>query len=236
MAPDSREEEGRPAGKQFDHFRPRFFRRMALFLVGNFVLAFGVALAAKSNLGTTAINSVAYVPSRIFSIDHGLMTAIIYCVYVLLQIAILRKDFSFFSFLQIGVAVLFGWFVSLNNRILMPFSPGTYPVQALLMLGSVIIIGFGIFLYLKADLIPQPADGLLLAIREKTGWKLHNAKICLDCAMVALAAAISLVAAHRIIGIREGTLVAMVGVGKAFGFFSARLGPKLDNLLKLLPA
>ena len=196
------------------------------------MLAFGVALAAKSNLGTTAINSVAYVPSRIFSIDHGLMTAIIYCVYVLLQIAILRKEFSPFSFLQIGVALLFGWFVSLNNRMLHPFSTGQYLIQILLMLGSVVIIGFGIFLYLKADLIPQPADGLLLAIQKKTGWKLHNAKICLDCAMVAAAAAVSLIAARRIIGIREGTLIAMVGVGKAFGFFSARLGPKFDRLLK----
>jgi len=211
----------------------RFLRRVLLYLLGNFVLAFGVAVAVKSDLGITPVNSIAFAASRIFSIDHGLMTALVYCGYVLIQFAILRKEFLPISFLQIAVAWLFGLFVSLCNRILSFPAPEIYWVRILLMIASVVIIAIGIILYLRADLLPQPAEGLMLAIQKKTHWKLHNIKIIFDFTLVALAAALSLITVHRIIGIREGTLIAMLGVGRVMGFFSAPLGKRIDAVFGL---
>ena len=210
-----------------------WFRRLLLYLLGNFVLALGVAVAVKSDLGITPVNSIAYVASRIFSIDHGLMTAMVYCGYVLIQFAILRKEFHPSGFLQIGVAMLFGLFVSLCNHILSFPSPEAYWVRLLLMLASVIIIALGILLYLRANLLPQPAEGLMLAIQKKTGWKLHNIKLIFDFIVVATAAALSLITVQRIIGIREGTLIAMLGVGKVMGFLSVPLGKKIDTIFRL---
>ena len=212
---------------------PRLFRRILLSLMGNFVLAFGVAVAVKSDLGITPVNSIAYVAGRVFSVDHGLMTSVIYSFYVLLQLVILRKEFRFTSLLQIAVAVVFGWFVTLNNRILSFPVPEAYWIRLLLMLGSVAIVALGILLYLKAELLPQPAEGLLLAIQKKTGWKLHNIKIGFDCAVVTIAVVFSLLTVHRVIGIREGTLLAMLGVGKVMGYLSGPLGPKISALFKL---
>jgi len=211
----------------------RFFKRLLLYLLGNFVLAFGVAVAVKSDLGITPVNSIAYAASRIFSIDHGLMTAMVYCGYVLIQLAILRKEFHPSGFLQIAVAMLFGLFVSLCNHILFFPAPEAYWVRILLMLASVSIIAIGILLYLRANLLPQPAEGLMLAIQKKTGWKLHNIKIFFDFILVASAAVLSLVTVQRIIGIREGTLIAMLGVGKVMGFLSGPLGKKIDALFRL---
>ena len=94
----------------------RFLRRLLLYFLGNFVLAFGVAVAVKSDLGITPVNSIAFVASRVFWVDHGLMTACVYGGYVLVQLAILRKDFHPSGFLQIAVAMLFGLFVSLCNH------------------------------------------------------------------------------------------------------------------------
>jgi uncharacterized membrane protein YczE len=211
----------------------KLFRRLALYLLGNFILAFGASVAVKSDLGITPVNSIAYVASITFSIDHGLMTALVYGCYVLLQLAILRKEFRPSGFLQIGVAIVFGVFLSLTNRIL-PFPPPeVYWIRILLMLASVVIIALGIILYLRAELLPQPAEGLLLAIQKKKGWKLHNIKIGFDCVVVAIAALISLIAFHKIIGLREGTLIAMLGVGKVMGFLSPRLGPKINAVFRL---
>ncbi|MDR1869817.1 MAG: DUF6198 family protein [Treponema sp.] len=211
----------------------RFYRRVLLYLLGNFVLALGVAVAVKSDLGITPVNSIAFVASRVFFIDHGLMTALVYCGYVLIQFAILRREFHPSGFLQIGVAMLFGLFVSLCNRILSFPTPETYWVRILLMLASVVIIALGILLYLRADLLPQPAEGLMLAIQKKTRWKLHNIKIIFDFTVVAVAAALSLITVQRIIGVREGTLIAMLGVGKVMGFLSGPLGKKIDALFRL---
>ena len=130
--------------------------------------------------------------------------------------------------------MLFGFFVFLNNRMLSSFSlPDIYWVRLLCMVVSVIVVALGVFLYLRARLIPHPADGLLLAIQKKTRWKQQNAKICLDFVITVLAAAVSLIFAQGIVGIREGTLIAMLGIGKAMGFFSERFSPKIDALLKL---
>ena len=219
--------------KESDTSGPRFLRRLLLYILGNFVLAFGVAVAVKSDLGITPVNSIAFAASRIFLIDHGLMTALVYCGYVLIQFAILRKEFHLSGFLQIGVAMLFGLFVSLCNRILSFPAPEVYWIRILLMIASVVILALGILLYLRADLLPQPAEGLMLAIQKKTRWKLHNIKIIFDFTVVAAAAALSLITVHKIIGIREGTLIAMLGVGKVMGFLSAPLGKRIDALFRL---
>jgi len=210
-----------------------FIRRVALCLLGNFVLAFGVAMAVKADLGITPVNSIAFVLSKIFPIDHGLLTGVIYAGYVLIQLAILRREFRLYNLLQAGVGLLFGWFVFICNHILVFQTPEFYPVRLLFLLAGVIIIGLGIMLYLRANLLPQPAEGLILAIEKKTGWKLHNIKVAFDSSVVVTAAAISLIAIKRIIGIREGTLIAMLGIGKCMGFFTKHLGAKIDALFRL---
>jgi uncharacterized membrane protein YczE len=214
-------------------FNPLFFRRAALCLLGNFVLAFGVAMAVKADMGITPVNSIAFVLSRIFSIDHGLLTGVVYAFYVLLQLAILGKEFRLNNLLQGGAALVFGWFVFLCNHTLAFQVPEFYLIRLLFLLAGIIIIGLGIMLYLRADILPQPAEGLILAIQKKTGWKLHNIKVVFDSSVVVIAAAISFIITREIIGIREGTLISMIGIGRCLGFFTKRLGGKIDALFKL---
>jgi uncharacterized membrane protein YczE len=214
-------------------FNPLFIRRALLYLLGNFVLALGVAVAVKADLGTTPANSIAFVLGKIFSLDHGFMTGVIYASYVLIQLAILRREFRLNNLLQAGAAMMFGWFVFLCNHALAFSVPEFYPLRLLFMLAGISIIGLGIMLYLRADLLPQPAEGLILAIEKKTGWKLYNIKVAFDSSVVVAAAAISFIITGKIIGIREGTLIAMLGIGKCLGFFTRRLGGKIDALFRL---
>jgi uncharacterized membrane protein YczE len=210
-----------------------FFRRAALCLIGNFVLAIGVAVTVKADMGITPVNSIAFVLSRVFSLDHGLMTGVIYAGYVLIQLAILRKEFRLNNLLQGGAALVFGWFVFLCNHALAFLVPRLYPVRLLFLFAGIGIIGLGIMLYLRADILPQPAEGLILAIQKKTGWKLHNIKVVFDSSVVVIAAAISFIITKEIVGIREGTLISMIGIGKCMGFFNKHLGGKIDTLFKI---
>jgi uncharacterized protein len=216
-----------------------FLRRVILCLLGNFVLAFGVAMAVKADLGITPVNSIAFVLSRVLPkdlgilTDHGFLTGVIYASYVLLQFILLRSEFGINNLLQAGAAVMFGWFVFLCNHLLAFQVPDIYPVRLLFLLSGVIIIGLGIMLYLRAAILPQPAEGLILAIQKKTGWKLHNIKVAFDSSVVVIAAIISFVTVKKIIGIREGTLISMIGIGKCLGFFTKYLGGKIDTLFRL---
>jgi uncharacterized protein len=152
---------------------------------------------------------------------------------VLIQLAILRREFRVNNLLQAGAALMFGWFVFLCNHILVFPVPEFYPVRLLFLLVGVIIIGLGIMLYLRANILPQPAEGLILAIQKKTGWKLHNIKVVFDSSVVIIAAVISFIAINKIVGIREGTLISMIGIGKCLGFFTKYLGGKIDALFRL---
>ena len=86
-------------------------------------------------------------------------------------------------------------------------------------------------LYLCADLIPQPAEGLCLAIEKKSGWKYSNIKTVFDCSLVAAAALITLLATGSLSGMREGTVLTMLSVGKLIGFFMSKFKAPLLSFI-----
>lgn len=203
-------------------------RRAAVYLTGNFLIALGVILSVKSSLGVTPVQSIPYAISRLLGADQGIVTTAVYCFYVALQMVLLRSRFRPSGFLQIIIAIIFGLFVSLCVRLAAFPDPAAYYARLLFLGSSVILIALGLFLYLSADLIPQPAEGLILAVAALTGWKVPNIKIGLDCAMVAVAVFVSFAATGGVIGVREGTFIAMVSVGKVLGVFFKRWGDKLQ--------
>lgn len=204
-------------------------RRIGIYLLGMFILALGVGVSVKSNLGISPVNSIPYVISRISGINQGLLTTIVFCGYILIQIVLLRRRFQIKNLFQVACATIFGYFVSLCNSLLTFQAPESYPVRLLLTIISVVLIAGGIVLYLVANLIPQPAEGLCLTIEQKSGWQYANIKTVFDCVLVSIAATISMLAAGTIIGLREGTLIAMLGVGKVIGFMSKHWREKLIN-------
>ena len=212
---------------------PLFFRRLLVYVLGNFVLAAGVVLTVKSDLGISPINSPSLVLSNIFTIDLGLMTAIIYASFVLLQFAILGKNFKIYSFLQIAMNLIFSFFVSLCTRLLSFSVPELYALRISFHLLGIAFIGLGISIYLRTKMLPLPPEGLVLAISQRFGWKPHNVKVCVDCSAIVVAVIISLAATGSIFGVREGTLIAMIGIGKSMGFFTKHLGQKIDTMFRL---
>jgi uncharacterized membrane protein YczE len=217
-----------------DFLTPLFLRRLLLYIAGYFVLAFGVAFIVRGNLGTTPVNSIAYTLSIILPADLGFITGLVYGSYVFVQLAILRKEFRPVDFFQIAAAICFGGFVSFWDRILAFTTPDFYLWRLLLVLGGIVITGLGISIYLRANMIPLPPEGLILAIQQKKRkWKLHNIKVFSDCMIVFAAIAVSFIAAGRVVGVREGTIIAMLGIGRSMGFFSALLGKKIDALFRL---
>lgn len=196
------------------------FRRTAVYLVGLFLMTIGVNLSVLSGLGVSPIDTIPYVVSLISGKSLGLCTTLVFSVYILLQILILRRDFRWFNLLQLIISALFGWFVSLSGLLtaLLPVQLG-YPIQFLYMLCSIVFLGTGIFLYLSANLLSMPADAVAQAISFRTGKPLSTSKIWFDWSVVALSIILSVFCLHGIHGIREGTLIAAFGVGLCIRFW-----------------
>jgi uncharacterized membrane protein YczE len=188
--------------------------RIALYLLGLFILAFGVSISVLSGLGVSPVSSIPYVLSEVTKMDLGSMTFIVFVLYVLIQMVILKKDFQFLQLLQIACAALFGRFVSLTTSLLSGWMPLSYFERLIMIFLSTVLIAVGIYLYLLAKIVPQAAEGLVQTIANSRNWKLSNVKNGFDLLCISVAAVISLVAFGTVIGLREGTIIAAVGVGR----------------------
>ncbi len=207
-------------------------KRIIFYILGQFILALGVSLSIKTDLGVSPVSSVPLVLGKICGIETGNMTIIVFCAYVLLQYLILRRDFKIYSLLQVPCAVLFGKFVTLTSIFLKNVSFTSYPVRFFFVLISVVLIAVGIKLYLWADIVPQAADGLVQTISRKYGWKLANVKNCFDLSSVTVSVVSSFLFLKTLFGIREGTLITALLVGRVMLVIEKHFGMQAKAYLQ----
>lgn len=207
-------------------------RRIPIYLIGMFLMTIGVNLSVLSGIGVSPIDTLPYIVSLIAQKSLGLSTTLVFSVYILLQIVILRRRFQWKNLLQIVLSIIFGWFVSLSGVLtaLLPQHP-SYPIQFIYMLCSIVFLGSGIFLYVTADIMSMPADGVALALAEVSGKPMSSCKIVFDCTVVVLTVILSVTQLHNISGVREGTLIAAFGVGMCIRFWEKRMTQPLKAFL-----
>ena len=109
-------------------------RRIPIYLIGMFLMTIGVNLSVLSGIGVSPIDTLPYIVSLIAQKSLGLCTTLVFSVYILLQIVILRRRFQWKNLLQIVLSIIFGWFVSLSGALtaLLPQHPSSclLPVKA----------------------------------------------------------------------------------------------------------
>lgn len=209
----------------------RIVYRILIYILGLMFLAFSVAIAINSNLGVSPVNSLPYIISQISGFAMGRCVTAIFLFFILLQILLLRRRFQWHNLLQIIFAAIFGYLVDFAKWVIGGFSIPTYPGQLTMLAISIVLIGVGITLYVNTRLIPLPTEGLSLALTEVIGKiKFHNIKIIIDCIIVLTGAVLSLVFLDTLIGIREGTVITAVFVGKVIGIVQKPLKPLIERI------
>ena len=76
-------------------------RRIPIYLIGMFLMTIGVNLSVLSGIGVSPIDTLPYIVSLIAQKSLGLCTTLVFSVYILLQIVILRRRFQWKNLLQI---------------------------------------------------------------------------------------------------------------------------------------
>lgn len=206
-------------------------RRYVFFIVGLFVNSLGVAFITRADLGTSPISSIPYVLSLNFSLTLGQYTMIFSAFLVLLQILILRKDYPPVQLLQLLVGVLFGYFIDFSMDVLLSWlNPEHYAAKLVYLLIGCAILGFGVFMEVAANALMLPGEGLANAIHRKSGRAFGTTKVCVDVSFIVCAAILSLVFAHQIAGVREGTIISALLVGNLSRFYGRLMKPATDRL------
>lgn len=188
-------------------------RRYLLLLVGLAIMAFGVAFSIKASLGTSPISSVPYVVSLFAPLTVGTATIIMHCVFILLQILILRKKYHPIQLMQLPVAFFFGYLTDFGVWAVQGITCDHYLQQWLVCLIGIFLVAVGVSLEVKAGVVVLAGEGVVLAICKILPVKFGYMKVGFDVTLVAIACVLSFVFTGRLQGVREGTVAAALLVG-----------------------
>ena len=205
-------------------------KRYIIFLIGLFINSLGVSLITKANLGTSPISSIPYVLSLNFPLTLGNFTIIFSLLLIFLQLLILRKNFKPEYYLQIPVSILFGYFIDFTMILMAFVQPESYPSKIIYLLIGCVILGFGVYIEVLADVVMLPGESFVRAIVQTWNREFGSTKVCFDVSMAVIAAVLSFVLAHRLDGVREGTVIAALLVG----FIARQFGKALTFVKPLL--
>ena len=190
--------------------------RWAIYLLGMCVLALGITLNTKTGLGVSPIISVAFCISELFSLNFGDMTFLLYALFVVVQLFLRDRRERIPTLLQLVVSLLFSRLLNLFAA-LIPYQSGEHslPANLLLLALAILCTGAGVSLTVNMALVPNPGDGIVQAIAQKVGWSQGFAKNVFDIGCVIVTVLTGLALAGHLVGIGLGTVLAMLGVGRA---------------------
>ena len=213
--------------------RKELIKRYSLFIVSLWFSALGVAVTKCGSLGVSCISSVPNVMSlRFTALTIGGWTFVWNTLLVVCQIALLRKNFQKIQLLQIPLSFLFGWFTDVAMLVAVKIPVNSYPMQLFMVVLGVVILAFGITLGVIANVVLNAGEGIVKALADVSGKEFAFVKVRFDALCVLLAVGISLLTfGGKIIGVREGTLIAAFLNGTMVKWYSRRLKEPLNQRL-----
>ena len=181
----------------------------------------GIAFSFRSNLGSSPVSSIPYSMQHVWAIEVGVATIIFHIILVIIQFLILRKNFKAKILLQVVAGIIFGYFTTLAVYLVsfVPKPPGLF--GDFLFLGiSIVILAFGIFLYLPPHIVQLAGEGVMQAIAITYDLPFPKVKIGFDAAMVFASLVICWIfIGNPLASVGIGTILAAFLVGTVLEYF-----------------
>ncbi len=210
-------------------------KRYGLFIISLFFIGLGIGFAKHADLGISPISSTPNVMSIKFDfLSLGEWMLVANLLLLVGQILLLRRNFKIVQFLQIPLSFLFGYFTDLGVWIVRDIPNNTYIIKFVLLLISIVIIGFGVSLGVIANAILNSPEAFIKVIADKTKKEFGTIKVIFDVCWVLFAVILSLVFFNgKLMGIREGTVISAFLVGFVAKLFRPILQKSLTKFLTM---
>lgn len=135
------------------------------------------------------------------------------------------KKFQPLLLLQLVFSTVFGYFVDGAKYILGDFMLPTYLGRLAMLAASIVLIAVSLVLYIDVKIAPMPAEGLVSCISEKWDKPFSKIKTLVDCTSVLIGTTLCFLFLGRLVGIREGTVITALLVGRMTGVLRKFLSP-----------
>ena len=204
--------------------KTELIKRYIFLLVGLFVNGLGVSFITKAGLGTSPITSIPYTLSLGFTPTVGMFTLFFNLLLIVLQIILLRRNFQLQNLLQLPIIALFSFFIDLTMSLLGFMQPETYAMKVVSLIVGCLILGFGVFMEMVANVAMLPGEATVRAVSDVFSTDFGKTKIAFDSSMTVIAAILSFIMFKHLDGVREGTIVAAILVGFIARLFKKYIG------------
>ena len=166
--------------------------RYAVATVGLVFVAFGVALSIISNLGTAPLSCPSYVLNLEWPVlSVGTFTVLVNMVYMLIQIALLRKDFKAKHLMQILASAVFGYLIDGCLWALSWLHPAGFAARVGLTLLAAAVTAFGVSVEVAADAWMLSAEMTVAAFAKVLRKPFGPVKVVMDSLTVVIAAVLA---------------------------------------------
>ena len=176
-------------------------KRYIFLCFGLALMALGIGFSVKAKLGTSPISSLPYVVSLFSPFTIGQATIAMHCVFIAMQIALLRRRFDPVQLAQLPIGIMFGYMIDAGLWALGWVDCSAY--WQLWLLACAVASGA----------VPLAGEGVVVAVCRVLHVSFPRTKIIFDASLVASALLLSFAVAGKIEGVREGTLAAALCVG-----------------------
>lgn len=204
--------------------KTELIKRYIFLLAGLFVNGLGVSFITKAGLGTSPITSIPYTLSLGFTPTVGMFTLVFNIFLVILQVILLRRNFQLQNLLQLPIIALFSFFIDLTMSLLGFMQPETYAMKVVSLIVGCLILGFGVFMEMAANVAMLPGEATVRAVSDVFSTDFGKTKIAFDSSMTIIAAILSFIMFKHLDGVREGTIVAAILVGFIARLFKKYIG------------
>ena len=204
--------------------KTELIKRYIFLLAGLFVNGLGVSFITKAGLGTSPITSIPYTLSLGFTPTVGMFTLVFNIFLVILQVILLRRNFQLQNLLQLPIIALFSFLIDLTMSLLGFMQPETYAMKVVSLIVGCLILGFGVFMEMVANVAMLPGEATVRAVSDVFSTDFGKTKIAFDSSMTVIAAILSFIMFRHLDGVREGTIVAAILVGFIARLFKKYIG------------
>ncbi|NBJ66286.1 YczE/YyaS/YitT family protein [Adlercreutzia caecimuris] len=199
--------------------------RVALMLAGIAVMALGIDVVVKADLGNSPISATPNVLALGFpAVSFGAFMLGWQCFLVLVQVALLRREFRLVDLWQIPISVFFGLCIDWFMALLGAAAPTTYLASWLWLAVGMAVLAAGIVMTVVSGTVMNCGEAVVQAVVRKTGARFGTVKVGFDLACAALAVLCALVFVGHLAGVREGTVACAALTGVVVNGYMALYG------------
>ena len=160
--------------------KTELIKRYIFLLAGLFVNGLGVSFITKAGLGTSPITSIPYTLSLGFTPTVGMFTFVFNIFLIILQLILLRRNFQLQNLLQLPIIALFSFFIDLTMSLLGFIQPETYVLKVISLVIGCLILGFGVFMEMVANVAMLPGEATVRAVSDVFSTDFGKTKIAFD--------------------------------------------------------